>query len=83
MTINSGESNPLFDKGLNNINRLLNKLCAVCGSPTDKDKLKNQNAVDLFDENDEDIQLYFNFDDVEGIDLDDEEEELWVELKGL
>jgi hypothetical protein len=73
MTINSGESNPLFDKGLNNINRLLNKLCAVCGSPTDKDKLKNQNAVDLFDENDEDIELYFNFDDVEGIDLDDED----------
>ena len=39
-----------------------------------QDKLKNQNAVDLFDENDEDIQLYFNFDDVEGIDLDDEDE---------
>jgi len=73
MTINSGESNPLFDKGLNNINRLLNKLMAICGTPTDKNKLKNQNAVDLFDENDEDVELYFNFDDVEGIDIDDED----------
>ena len=73
MTINSGESNPLFDKGLNNINRLLSKLCAICGSPTDKNSLSKQNAVDLFDENDEDIELYFNFDDIEGIDIDDED----------
>lgn len=73
MTIQSGESNPLFDKGLNNLNRLLNKLCSICGSPTDRNNLKNQNAVDLFDENDQDIELYFNFDDVEGIDLDDED----------
>jgi hypothetical protein len=73
MTIQSGESNPLFDKGLGNINRLLNKLMAICGTPTDRDNLSKQTAVDLFDENDQDIELYFNFDDVEGIDLDDED----------
>jgi len=73
MTIQSGESHPLFDKGLNNVNRLLNKLMAICGTPTKRNELSNQNAVDLFDENDQDIELYFNFDDVEGIDIDDED----------
>lgn len=73
MTIQSGESHPLFDKGLNNLNRLLKKLMAICGSPTNRNNLSNQTAVDLFDENDQDIELYFDFDDVEGIDLDDED----------
>jgi len=73
MTINSGESSPLFDKGLNDVNRLLKKLCAICGTPTDRNQLSNQNAVDLFDENDQDLESYFDFDDVEGIDLDDED----------
>jgi len=73
MTIQSGESNPLFDKGLNNVNRLLKKLMSVCGSSTNRNNLSNQTAVDLVDENDQDLELYFNFDDVEGIDLDDED----------
>jgi hypothetical protein len=46
---------------------------AICGTPTNRNNLSKQNAVDLFDENDQDIELYFNFDDVEGIDLDDED----------
>ncbi len=73
MTIQSGESHPLFDKGLNNVNRLLGKLMAICGTPTKRNELSNQNAVDLFDENDEDIQFYFDFDDVEGVDIEDED----------
>jgi hypothetical protein len=74
MTIQGdGSDNPLFNKGMNNINRLLQKLCAICGTPTKKDELKNQNAVDMFNETDEDIESYFDFDDVEGIDLDDED----------
>lgn len=68
-----GSDNKLFDKGMNNVDRLLKKLFAICGTPTDRTKLKNQNAVDLFDENDEDVEFYFDFDDVEGIDLDDED----------
>ena len=82
MTIQGdGSDNPLFNKGMNNINRLLQKLCAICGSPTDKNNLKNQNAVDLFNETDEDIQSYFDFDDVEGIDLDDEDSRFRKVLK--
>lgn len=61
-----------FDKALNFVDRLLKKLLSVCGSDNKKDELKNQNAVDMFDENEEDIESYFDFDDVEGIDLDDE-----------
>jgi hypothetical protein len=74
MTIQGdGSDNPLFNKGMNDINRLLQKLSAVCGNPTKTDELKNQNAVDMFNETDEDIESYFNFDDVEGIDLDSED----------
>ena len=73
MAIQGDGDNKLFEKGMNNVDRLLKKLFAVCGTPTDRNKLKNQNAVDLFDENDEDIEFYFDFDDVEGIDLDDED----------
>jgi len=62
-----------FDVALNNIDRLLKKLLSVCGSDKNKDDLKNQNAVDMFDQNEEDIEFYFDFDDVEGIDLDDED----------
>ncbi len=75
MTLQGGGStdSELLNKGMDNLNRLLKKLFAVCGTPTNRDNLQNQNATDLFDENDEDIQFYFNFDDVEGIDLDDED----------
>ena len=82
MTIQGdGSDNPLFNKGMNNVNRLLQKLCAICGTPTKKDELKNQNAVDMFNETDEDIESYFDFDDVEGIDLDDEDSKFRKVLK--
>lgn len=74
MTIQGdGSESQVFNKSLNNLDRLLKKLFSVCGTPTDREALKNQNALDLFDENDEDIEFYFNFDDIEGIDLDDEQ----------
>lgn len=76
-----GSDNPLFNKGMNSVNRLLQKLMAVCGTPTRKDELKNQNAVDMFNETDEDIESYFDFDDVEGIDLDDEDSKFRKVLK--
>lgn len=66
-----GSEPPLFDKGFNDLNRLLNKLCALCNNPP-KDSTLLQNALDQFNENDEDLDYYFDFDDVEGIDLDDE-----------
>lgn len=81
MTIQSGESHPLMDKGMNQLSRLLNKLMAICGSPTNRNQLLNQNAVGLFDENDQDIEQYFDFDDVEGIDIDDEDSRFRKVLK--
>jgi hypothetical protein len=65
-----GTEPPLFDKGFNDLNRLLSKLCALCNNPTSNGT--NQNPTTQFNENDEDIEFYFDFDDVEGIDLDDE-----------
>jgi hypothetical protein len=62
-----------FDLAINNVDRLLKKLMSVCGSKGSKDLLKNQTPVDMFDESEEDIERYFDFDDVEGIDLDDED----------
>jgi hypothetical protein len=37
------------------------------------DLLKNQNPVGMVNQSDEDIEYYFDFDDVEGIDLEDED----------
>ena len=65
-----GTEPPLFDKGFNDLNRLLAKLCALCNNPTSTGT--NQNPSTQFNENDEDIEFYFDFDNVEGIDLDDE-----------
>jgi hypothetical protein len=65
-----GTEPPLFDKGFNDLNRLLSKLCALCNNPTPTGT--NQNTANQFNENDEDIEFYFDFDNLEGIDLDDE-----------
>lgn len=63
-------TNGSYDVNLNKLTRVINKICAVCGSPQNT-SLK-QNAVDQFNENDVDFGSFFNFDDVEGIDIDDE-----------
>lgn len=60
-----------FSAGMNDLDRLLQKLFALCGSPPKKNPLKSDTS-DQFNEDDEDISSYFDFDDVEGIDLDDE-----------
>jgi len=76
LTIQGGSScseSSKFTVSLNKSLRLIDKLFKVCGSSTQKDELKNQTPVDMFSENDQDIEFYFDFDDVEGIDLDDEQ----------
>jgi hypothetical protein len=60
-----------FGAGMNDLDRLLQKLFALCGTPPKKNPLKADTA-DQFNEDEEDITSYFDFDDVEGIDLDDE-----------
>jgi hypothetical protein len=76
LTIQGGSScsnSTKFTASINKSLRLIDKLFKVCGSNVQKDELKNQTPVDMFSENDQDIEFYFDFDDVEGIDLDDEE----------
>jgi len=73
-----GTEPPLFDVGMNDLNRLLNKLMKVCNNPNQG---LNQNAANQFNEDDEDIESYFDFDDMEGIDLDDESNRLNKVLK--
>jgi hypothetical protein len=65
-----GNEPPLFDKGWNDLNRLLAKICASCGNPNSN---LNPSAASQFNENDEDITEYFDFDSTEGIDVDEEE----------
>ena len=64
-----GNEPPLFDKGFNDLNRLLAKLCTSCGSPSTG---LNPSTAEQFNENDEDSDSYFDFNNTEGIDLDDE-----------
>lgn len=64
-----GDSNK-FNLSLDKVMRLLKKLMAICNAPQNTNQV---NAIDMFDETDEDIEFYFDFDDVEGIDLDDED----------
>jgi hypothetical protein len=66
--INSTNSN--YDINLNKLMRIINKICAVCPPPSNDD-LK-QNPIDQFNEGEIDLGAFFDFDDVEGIDLDDE-----------
>lgn len=74
MTLNGDDSDASsISVGMNDINRLLDKLFCICGNTTKLNQLVNQNAVDLFNETDEDIDSYFDFDDVDGVDLDDED----------
>jgi hypothetical protein len=68
-----GSDTPLFNQSFNVASRALNKIFSFCSTSTDRDELVNQTAVDMFDENDQDPEFYFDFDDVEGIDLDDED----------
>jgi hypothetical protein len=65
-----GSESLLFDKSINNLNRLLNKLFAVCGNP---DTGLNQNPTNQFNDNDEDTESYFDFEDTYGVDFNEEQ----------
>ena len=60
-----------FVNGQNQLDRLLQKLFSMCGQKTNP-KPMNQNTANMINEDDDDLEWYFDFDDVEGIDLDDE-----------
>lgn len=63
---------PTLKLGFKNLNRLLTKLFSLCGKPATDQPLLNTTDTELT-EDETDIQDYFNFDDIEGIDLDDED----------
>ena len=72
MTLQGDGENPEgVDKALNYLNRLCSKLFKICGSPDESSQL--QTTSQQFSENDQDILSYFDFNDVEGIDIDDED----------
>lgn len=58
--------------GTKNLNRLSSKLFSLCGKPSTDQPLLNTPNTELT-EDETDIENYFDFDDVEGIDLDDED----------
>lgn len=60
-----------FDQNTNLLNRLLARVMSACG-PQKKDEFQ-QNATDQFEEDEVADEFYFDFDDVDGIDLDDED----------
>jgi hypothetical protein len=64
-----------LDNAINDLERMLNKIFSFCGN-NGNPGLKAQNPTKLFNENEEDDEFYFDFDDVEGIDLEDEDARL-------
>jgi hypothetical protein len=70
----SGMENPLdfapsLDDAINNLERMLNKIFAFCNDG----RLTGNTPTNLFRDEEEIDEFYFDFDDVEGIDLDDED----------
>ncbi len=62
---------PKLDEAINNLERMLNKIFGFCNNRSKS--LSGQTTIDLLSESDEDDEFYFDFDDVEGIDLEDED----------
>lgn len=68
-----GKSNPAFDSALNKLMKTIDKITGYCGDPVSDLK---QNPTDQFSEREVDVSTFFDFDEVEGIDLDDESRRL-------
>lgn len=62
---------PKLDEAINNLERMLNKLFSFCNNRSKG--LSGQTSIDLLSETEEDDEFYFDFDDVEGIDLEEED----------
>jgi hypothetical protein len=70
----SGMDNPLdfapsLDDAIKNLERMLSKIFAFCNNG----RVTGTTPTNLFHDEEEDQEFYFNFDDVEGIDLEDED----------
>lgn len=73
MTIQGdGTETETYNISMDWLNRLLDKVFSICGQKQTDENL-NQNDVNLIGEEEIDLEWYFNFDDVEGINLDEED----------
>ena len=68
-----GTESTSFNEGTDYLNRLLTKLFSLCGNPENGESPFLNTPEQQLEEDEVDIENYFNFDDVEGIDLDDED----------
>lgn len=64
-----GDNPPIVDEALSFLTELCEKLFGLCGSPEESNLI--QTTSKMFNENDADVESYFDFNDVEGIDVDD------------
>jgi len=76
----SAEPSSFLD-GMKNMGRLMTKIFSICGSPINEESPLLSDATTLISEDEYDIENYFDFDDIEGIDIDDEESRLKRVLK--
>lgn len=64
-----GDNPPIVDEALSFLTELCEKLFGLCGSPEESNLI--QTTSNMFNENDPDVESYFDFNSVEGIDVDD------------
>jgi len=74
-----GDNPPIVDEALSFLTELCEKLFGICGSPEESNLI--QTTSNMFNENDQDIESYFDFNDVEGISVDDRDERFRKVLK--
>jgi hypothetical protein len=65
-----------FKKSVNDLNKATNRFFAVCGSPTPQNRV-----VEPFNENEENLEDYFDFDNTDDVDFDEEDAVLRNVLK--
>lgn len=62
-----------FNGSLNNLEKMVKKILSYCNVLNTGTKPLKNNPTDVFNEDDVDIEKFFDFDNNEGIDLDDED----------
>ena len=75
-----GTESKMLNDGMKLLNRLSTKLLSVCGSPASTKPMVN-NTPEQVSEDEYELENYFNFDDIEGIDIDEEDAQLRRVLK--
>lgn len=68
-----GTEGTLFEGGVDYLNRLLSRMFSLCGNADNGESPFMNTPAQQLEEDEVDVQDYFNFDNVEGIDLDDED----------